>query len=152
MDIEPKLENTDQPVHEASPFKVGQLLDGKYEIVSLLGRGGMGAVYRVRHTLLNVELALKTLDTHRLGDASSSRRFQTEAKAAFSLQHPNLVKVHDFGVLESGQPFLVMDLVQGKTLQSLIKERGQLSFSEIESIFVQLCFCLLYTSPSPRDS
>ncbi|MBX9952737.1 MAG: serine/threonine protein kinase [Candidatus Obscuribacterales bacterium] len=147
MSIDPNstqsdYENNAQSV--GSPFEIGQVLGGKYEIVSLLGRGGMGAVYRVRHKLLNVELALKTLDSQRLSDASSSRRFQTEAKAAFSLKHPNLVKVHDFGVLENGHPFLVMDLVQGRTLQSLIKERGQLSLEELEPIFSQLCFGLAH--------
>lgn len=126
----------------ATQFEAGQVLDSKYEVLSLLGRGGMGSVYRVRHLLLNVELALKTLDTQRIGDASSSRRFQTEAKAAFSLKHPNLVKVHHFGVFDDVHPFLVMDLVQGKTLQTLIQERGQLNLDEIESIFVQLCFGL----------
>lgn len=143
MDAEPTLTSLDQQMPQAaSPFEVGQVLDGKYEILALLGRGGMGAVYRVRHLLLNVELALKTLDTQRIGDASSSRRFQTEAKAAFSLQHPNLVKVHDFGVFEDGHPFLVMDLVQGRTLQTMLKERGKLNLDEIESIFTQLCFGL----------
>jgi len=128
----------------ADQFEVGQLVDGKYEIISLLGKGGMGAVYRVRHILLNIELALKTLDTKQLSDANTSKRFQTEAKAAFSLTHPNLVKVHDFGVLEDGRPFLVMDLVQGKTLQELIKESGRLSLDEVGSIFAQLCFGLAH--------
>ncbi len=145
MDADPTLTNLDQPtLHAGSPFVIGQVLEGKYEILSLLGRGGMGAVYRVRHMLLNVELALKTLDTQRIGDSVSARRFQTEAKAAFSLTHPNLVKVHDSGVFEDGQPFLVMDLVQGKTLQTLIKERGRLPLNEIASIFAQLCFGLAH--------
>ncbi len=104
----------------------------------------MGSVYRVRYKLLNVDLALKTLDTAHLDDAQSSRRFQTEAKAAFSAETSEFAKVHDFGVLDNGHPFLVMDLVQGKTLQAVIKERGQLSFSEIEPIFAQLCFGLAY--------
>ena len=148
MDAEPTLQNTEQSIsqsiNQSSAFAIGQLVDGKYEILSLLGRGGMGTVYRVRHKLLNVDLALKTLDNAHLDDGQSSRRFQTEAKAAFSLKHSSLVKVHAFGVLDNGYPFLVMDLVQGRTLQTLIKERGQLSFPEIEAIFTQLCFGLAY--------
>lgn len=145
MDAETTLRNVDQPASPAtSRFEVGQILDGKFEILSLLGRGGMGSVYRAKHLLLNMEVALKTLDTERLNDVTSSRRFQTEAKAAFSLKHPNLVKVHDFGVLENGHPFLVMDLVQGKTLQAMIKERGHFSVEEIEPVFAQLCFGLAY--------
>lgn len=145
MDAESTLRNVELPAQPAaSRFEVGQILDGKYEILTLLGRGGMGSVYRAKHLLLNIEVALKTLDSELIGDATSSRRFQTEAKAAFSLKHPNLVKVHDYGVLDDGHPFLVMDLVKGKTLQALIKERGQLSVSEVCSIFPQICFGLAH--------
>lgn len=84
----------------------------------------MGAVYRVRHLHLNVELAMKTLESERLNDATAVRRFQTEAKAAFTLKHPNLVKVHDFGVIEEQFPFLVMDYIDGETLKSLLKRKG----------------------------
>jgi len=145
MDSETTLNNIDEPGHiSADRFEVGQIVAGKYEIVSLLGRGGMGTVYRVRHILLNMEMALKTLDTKHLSDVSTSRRFQTEAKAAFSLKHPNLVKVHDFGVLEDGHPFLVMDLVKGNTLQAVIKECGRLSLEDVGAIFAQLCFGLAH--------
>ena len=136
--------NSQADLSAADQFEAGQLVAGKYEVISLLGRGGMGTVYRVRHILLNIEMALKTLDTKHLEDANASRRFQTEAKAAFSLQHPNLVKVHDFGVLEDGRPFLVMDFVGGKTLQGLIKERGRLQIEEVGAIFAQLCFGLAH--------
>jgi serine/threonine protein kinase len=145
MDAESTLRNVEQLASPATNrFEVGQILDGKFEILSLLGRGGMGSVYRAKHLLLNMEVALKTLDTERLNDATSSRRFQTEAKAAFSLKHPNLVKVHDYGVLEDGHPFFVMELVKGKTLQALIKERGPLSLQEIAAIFPQICFGLAH--------
>ncbi len=145
MDADTTLTSGDQSIQTSpSSFVVGQLLDGKYEILSFLGKGGMGSVYRVKHVHLGVELALKALDATRIGDSNSSRRFQNEGKAAFSLKHPGLVKVHDYGILENGHPFLVMDLVKGKTLQDLIKEHGRLSLSEVESIFVQLCFGLAY--------
>lgn len=145
MDSEPTLKKVELSVsHGEGLFETGQLLDGKYEVLSFLGKGGMGSVYRVKQVLLGVELALKSLDLQRLEDVSSSRRFRAEAKAAFMLKHPNLVKVHDFGVLESGHPYFAMDLVQGKTLQTFIKERGKLSLDEIEAIFVQLCFGLAH--------
>ncbi len=145
MDSDPTLRNVQQPQRQAAnPFNVGQVLDGKYEILSLLGVGGMGAVYRARHLLLNTEVALKTLDTERLADTTSSRRFLTEAKAAFSLKHPNLINVYDFGVLADGHPFLVMELVHGKTLQSIVEEKGKLSLSDIADFFPQICFGLAY--------
>lgn len=145
MDPDVTLNKHNQSERPATDqFEVGQIVAGKYEIISLLGRGGMGTVYRVRHILLSIEMALKTLDTKHLEDANATKRFQTEAKAAFSLQHPNLVKVHDFGVLEDGRPFLVMDFVQGKTLQGMIKERGKLQLEEVGAIFAQLCFGLAH--------
>lgn len=145
MDPDITLSRNNQADRAATDqFEASQMVAGKYEVISLLGRGGMGTVYRVRHILLNIEMALKTLDTKHLEDANASKRFQTEAKAAFSLQHPNLVKVHDFGVLEDGRPFLVMDFVQGKTLQGLIKERGRLQIEEVGAIFAQLCFGLAH--------
>lgn len=127
-----------------APIEVGQVLDGKYEVLSLLGKGGMGTVYRVKQKLLGVDLALKTLDAEQLSDSAAARRFQTEAKAAFSLKHPNLVKVHDFGVFENGQPFFAMDLVEGQTLQDMIKQKGRLSLEQIEAIFTQICFGLAF--------
>lgn len=138
------LKNSIPVAKSGDDFQIGQILGGKYQILSLLGRGGMGAVYRVKQLHLGVELALKTLEGTRVNDVNSVRRFQTEAKAAFSLQHPNLVKVHDFGILDDVHPFLVMDLVEGKTLESYLKARGQLSLEEIEAIFVPLCFGLAY--------
>jgi len=133
------VNNSSAPSSGSCTFVVGQVIDNKFEILEILGCGGMGAVYRAKHLLLNIEVALKTLDAERLGDATSSRRFRTEAKAAFSLKHPNVVKVHDFGALETGQPYLVMELVKGRSLQSLIKERGRLALPQIASIFAQIC-------------
>lgn len=131
--------------HESNdPFIAGRVVDDKYEIVELLGKGGMGAVYRATQLLLNVDVALKTLDRQRLNDNTSVRRFQTEARAAFSLKHTNLVNVHDFGVFEDAHPFLVMELVNGTTLQEYMNQRPPLPLAEIESIFVQLCFGLAY--------
>lgn len=128
---------------EATQFQTGQIIEGKYQIVSLLGRGGMGVVYRVKQVFLNKELALKTIETRSLND-TVLRRFQQEAKTSFSLDHPNIIKVNDFGVLEDGSPFLVMELVSGETLAERIKRLGCLSIDETNSIFIQVCFGLAY--------
>lgn len=140
---------SNQPVQpDWDPFEVGQVLDDKYRVVALLGKGGMGAVYRVTQLLLNVDVALKTLNTQKQNDTSAIRRFQTEARAAFSLKHPNLVNVHDFGVLQNSYPFLVMELIEGLTLQQFIQQRGVLSPGDIQAIFVRLCFALSYAHQS----
>jgi len=123
-------------------FPRGQMLGGKYEVISLLGKGGMGTVYRVQQVFLNEELALKVLDNRRESDGVHMRRFQQEAKAAYSLSHPNLVKVHDFGLLDNGQPYLVMDLIEGVTLARYIKEHGPLVLDEVGPLFAQACFGL----------
>ncbi len=123
---------------------VGRMVGGKYEIIDLLGRGGIGAVYRVRQVFLNTDMALKLLDSDKAADNSQIRRFEQEAKAAYSLSHPGLVKVHDFGLLETGQPYLVMDLVEGETLAAYLKRAGALSPIDINAIFSQVCFALSY--------
>ncbi|MFN8555690.1 MAG: serine/threonine-protein kinase [Candidatus Obscuribacterales bacterium] len=115
------------------------MVGGKYKILSLLGRGGVGSVYLVEHVFLRQQLALKVLDGKQVLDDAQVRRFQTEAKAAFSLDHPNLVKVQDYGGLESDQPYLVMEFIQGVNLTQFMKENGTLKPQLAAVIFAQLC-------------
>lgn len=115
------------------------MVGGKYKILSLLGRGGVGSVYLVEHVFLKQQLALKVLDGKQVLDDAHVRRFQQEAKAAFSLDHPNLVKVQDYGVLESDQPYLVMEYIQGVNLTQFMKEHGALKPQLAAVIFAQLC-------------
>jgi serine/threonine protein kinase len=96
---------------------------GPYEIVSLLGAGGMGEVYLARDTRLNRMVAIKTLPTDKLGDAGRKRRFIHEAQAASALNHPNIVTIYDIAS-EEGNDFLVMEYVRGKTMGQLIPPRG----------------------------
>ncbi|HEY9713682.1 MAG TPA: serine/threonine-protein kinase, partial [Chroococcales cyanobacterium] len=138
------LGNEPHTLHEPS-LNPGLLIAGKYQILSVLGQGGMGTVYRVRQVMLNKELGLKMLDTRRAVDvAQQERRFHNEAKAAFSLNHPSLVKVHDLGVMESGEPYFVMDIVEGISLNEHFKKSAPLPLVEIVPIFSQVCFALQY--------
>lgn len=121
----------------------GRVLLEKYRVICLLGRGGMGSVYRVEHLQLQREYALKFLHKQQTNDAAW-RRFETEARAANKLDHPNLVKVHDSGLLENGQPYFIMDLVEGESLADMLKDIGRLPVDKALKIFIQVGFALSY--------
>jgi len=122
---------------QSNEFEPEQVLGGRYRILSVLGRGGMGIVYRVEQIYLGLELALKTIDHSTLTDVSV-RRFQAEARAVFSLNHPNIISVHDFGLLDDQTPFLAMEIVRGESLAARLK-RGTLPISEAIPVFIQVC-------------
>src|SRR6059036_1992592 len=90
---------------------------GAYEILSLLGSGGIGEVYRARDTRLGRDVAIKVLSEDLLGSTLARERFQREARAVAALQHPNICTIHDVGATADGVSFLVMELLQGETLQ-----------------------------------
>ncbi len=121
----------------------GSILLDRYKVVGLLGRGGMGSVYRVEHLHLQKSYALKFLHKHQANDAAW-RRFETEARAANKLDHPNLVKVHDSGLLTDGQPYFIMDLVEGESLSEVLKNSGRLPLDRALKIFIQVGFALSY--------
>ncbi|HEY9757429.1 MAG TPA: serine/threonine-protein kinase [Oculatellaceae cyanobacterium] len=132
-----------QPAQNESEFPVGTLLDNRYEVISPLGRGACGVVYKVRQVLLNKEFALKSLSKDSVNDLSLVR-FQREAQACFSLNHPSIIKVHDFGLTSDGLPFLVMELLNGETLTDRIGRTGPLPIEETVDIIIQACFGLAY--------
>ena len=94
---------------------------GPYQIVSALGAGGMGEVYRARDPRLGREIAIKVLPTAFSADADRLRRFEQEARAAAALNHPNILAVYDIGT-ESGAPFIVSELLEGVTLRGFLKD------------------------------
>jgi serine/threonine protein kinase len=143
LDSTRKTDNQQAALHSGGNFGTGRIVGGKYEILSMLGAGGMGTVYKVRQIFLERQLALKTLDV-RTASANAIRRFQVEARTASLLKHPNLVEVHDFGVLEQDEPYLVMDFVDGVTLTDYLKQHGTLSVEHAVQIFVQVCLGLAY--------
>ncbi|HNB21520.1 MAG TPA: serine/threonine-protein kinase, partial [Candidatus Melainabacteria bacterium] len=122
---------------------VGRIINERYKIIEELGRGGMGVVYRVQQIALGREMALKTLDGTDIAD-ETWLRFQQEAKATSMLDHPNLISVHDYGIIDGKHPFFVMDLVEGSTLSQIIKKEGPLTVEKAIPIFIQVCFGLAY--------
>jgi serine/threonine protein kinase len=96
---------------------------GSYEILSLLGAGGMGEVYRARDTRLGRTVAIKVLPSERMSDENRRRRFVHEARAASALNHPNIVTIHEIESAD-GIDFIVMEYVEGKTLDAVIPRQG----------------------------
>jgi hypothetical protein len=105
---------------------------GPYEIVDRLGSGGMGVVYRARDPRLGRDVALKVLPDDVASDPERLRRFETEARAAGALAHPNVVVVHDIGEA-GGTPFVVSELLEGETLRERLR-RGALAPGEAVAI------------------
>jgi serine/threonine-protein kinase len=87
----------------------GQTLDGRYRVIRLLGKGGMGSVYLGRHIKLGKRVAVKFLHTRYASSPDLVARFEREAKAASSVAHSNIINVMDVGESESGEPYLVME-------------------------------------------
>lgn len=118
----------------------GAILDGRYEILELLARGGMGAVYRARRTLLGDEVAIKVLSTP--DDESLRERFLRESRAAAQLRHPHIVGVLDYDVDEQGHPFLVMEYLNGPSLLQRLAVDRRLPVQEVLDIACPLCSAL----------
>ncbi len=118
-----------------------QALAETYEFIGTIGTGGMGVIYKARQKMLNKIVAIKMLHSHLL-NIQSMLRFQQEAKAASSLKHPNVISVHDFGISEQGQPYMVMDYIEGTTLADLIHKTGALALPEAMDIFLAVCEAL----------
>ncbi len=117
---------------------IGKTIAAKYQILSLLGEGGMSAVYKARQLPINKIVAVKVLLAHLSNDDNSKHRFIREAKAAGQFSHPNVVSVFDFG-FENKYPFLVMDYLEGKNLDEILRERGFLPYEEALPLFGQIC-------------
>ncbi len=109
---------------------------GKYKLLDHLGSGGMSSVYLAEHTLMHRRVAIKVLPQKRIHDSSYLDRFYREARAAASLHHPNIVVAHDIDS-ENDIHYLVMEYVEGRDLQSVVKDDGPLDFAEAADYIAQ---------------
>lgn len=122
---------TDGEVLEEDPTSLlGTVLDGQYQIEAILGKGGMGSVYRARHILLGDRVAIKLLPPEMRSNTEWLRRFQREGQAARRFRHPNAVTVYDLRTSGDGTIYLVMEYVEGTTLDAELKKHGRFSPSE----------------------
>ena len=123
---------------------IGTTLAGKYEIQSVLGHGGMGVVYRARHSFMDRVVAIKMLQAQLISDSLSVKRFHQESKAASRINHPHVITVYDFGISPQGLPYIVMDYLEGTPLSDLIKEEGQVGVERTIKIIGQSCDALFH--------
>src|SRR5215211_1551088 len=128
--------NEPQTLSATDPF-VGRTLDEKYLIEEQLGVGGMGAVYRARHLSMDRPVAIKFLQQRLVEDESARVRFQTEARAAVKLCHPNAVSVRDFGETSEGVVYIVMELLEGRTLREILDREAPIETARAISMMLQ---------------
>lgn len=142
---------TQAPAAAASPppavrttqeeLQPGTRFGGRYEILSVLGAGGMGVVYQAHDCELDDVVALKMLKPAALGDAEHLERLKSEIKLARRITHPNVLRTFDFGEAE-GKPYISMEYVRGMTLRYLMNQAGRLPYSAALRIAQQLCLGL----------
>jgi serine/threonine-protein kinase len=117
---------------------LGTVVDQRYRVERVLGEGGMGAVYRVKHVALGKPFALKALRADLATDEDIAERFIGEARTAAAISHPGLVEITDFGKLPDGRPYFVMELLGGEPLSWLLRKVGPLSESRVAAILMQV--------------
>ena len=121
---------------------VGTVIAGKYRLDGVIGRGGMGAVYRATHVMLNKTVAVKTIKPDLIESAEMVQRFQREARAATGLEHPNIVAVYDLGQAEDGALYIAMEFVNGVNLKDAIRSAGPMPAARIARLLTQVASAL----------
>jgi predicted ATPase len=124
-------------------FDVGMLIEKRYRVLSVLGRGGMGILYLVQDEMLAKSVALKMLnfDVEWTGKQALIKRFQSEFKLLAQLHHPNLVRVYDYGITADGNLYFTMEWLQGQDLKNMLGKAQQVN---LISVIVQICRALAY--------
>jgi serine/threonine protein kinase len=130
----------DSTVADEAPVDplIGHTLDEKYRLEERLGIGGMGTVYRARHLLIDRPVAVKVLNPRFVEDEAARTRFRREARAAGRLQHTNAVTVTDFGQSSDGYVYIVMELLEGRTLRDVLAKEAPLDFARSVSLMLQV--------------
>lgn len=118
---------------------IGRVLDEKYEIIKTIGSGASGNVYKAKHLLMGTIVAVKVLAPQLSTQPELIRRFQREARAAALLRHKNVLIVHDLGITEESQPYMVMEYLNGFSLAELLEQNGKLAVPDGIEIVGQIC-------------
>jgi len=130
---------------EAAPSLVGTVLADAYQVTRLIGQGGMGAVYEGVQTRLGKRVAIKVMDRNLAANVEAIARFRREIDVTAKLAHPNIVQVSDFGTVPTGEPFLVMEYLDGEDLERRLARVERVSFASAVAIVNQLASALAVT-------
>ena len=125
---------TPSPSPETDDLSIGSVLDGRYRIDAILGSGGMGRVYRGEHTGIGKRVAIKVLHADLSRNREAAQRFQREAIASGRLDHPNIVGVSDFGIVDQGPCYLVMEVLEGEPLGTRLEREKRLPWPDAVAI------------------
>jgi serine/threonine protein kinase len=131
----------DRRLTSANQAWLGKIVDGRYRVIEVVGRGGMGVVYKVEHLRMGKIAAMKVLHTELANDHEVVRRFEQEAAAVSRLNHPNTVQVFDFGTAQA-QLYLIMEYVRGQDLGRVVDRDGPLPWARAAPLFAQICGAL----------
>jgi eukaryotic-like serine/threonine-protein kinase len=127
-----------EPIRAEAEDWIGREIGGKYRVVKLVGRGGMGAVYEAENIALGKRVALKFIDVESAKNADGIQRFIREARAASTIESAHIVQVFDVGELDDGRPYIVMELLRGENLGARLHRLGRLSVAEALHVGVQV--------------
>lgn len=122
-------------------LEIGQVV-GNYRVVRKLDEGGMGAVFEGVHDQIDRRVAIKVLHADLSKDEQIVRRFANEARAVNIIRHPGIVEISDFGELPGGLPYIVMEFLDGESLERRLRRRGRLSVEETAFIGYQVASAL----------
>ena len=123
----------------ATELLPGAVLGDRYEIIGAVASGGMGQIYKAKHRLMNRVVAIKTIHLSLVSSGAALQRFQQEAQAISTLNHPNILTVFDFFISDDGQPYLVMDYLQGTNLQEVLKAQPRMDLVRALPILIEAC-------------
>ena len=141
-----ETQRTSGSIESEFEFRRGQVVNGRFTVLDLIGRGGMGRIYKVHDNVLGEDVALKTLLPQFLRDKMVVERFFNEARIARKLAHPNIVRVHDIGSAGRGM-YISMEYVQGDSLRGMLEKLPpgkRLPLAEVLRIVEELCVALEY--------
>ncbi|HVU49471.1 MAG TPA: serine/threonine-protein kinase [Polyangia bacterium] len=124
---------------------MGTVLGDAYQVTRLLGQGGMGAVYEGVQTRLKKRVAIKVMDRNLAANTEAVARFRREIDVTAKLAHPNIVQISDFGTVPTGEPYLVMEFLEGEDLERRLARVGRVSFASAVAIVNQLASALAVT-------
>ncbi len=130
----------DDGAETTSSIQGEPILDGRYQLEKRLGQGGMGVVYKARHIFLKTQHAIKIILPDLVGnDPNLTTRFRQEALAAAAIRHQNIIAVTDFGVVRGTMPFLVMEFVEGRSLQDIMTDEGAMTPMRAFELIQPIC-------------